>query len=238
MRAARHAAWLALLLTAADAQAMGKLAFSTGTGFYVHRDGYVVTNQHVVAPCRDTIVLQGAVPEAEATLVAVDGKHDLALLKTEAMPLGSAALSSEKQPLREGDPVIITGYPGQSWLTLEPETREAKILRTTGPRGEEEWLEFSDSLRQGNSGGPLLDGAGHVVGVVTGKGSLVAHDRDTGEEQTLEQFDLAISLPVIRRFLERHAVGYERADSGLLHATRSIEQEARLFIVNVRCRVQ
>ena len=77
-----------------------------------------------------------------------------------------------------------------------------------------------------------------MVGVVTGKGTLVNRDRDTGKEQAVEKFDLAISLPVVRRFLSAQQVKYDQADSGIYYATRSIEQNARLFIVNVRCRVK
>ncbi|NCY26157.1 MAG: serine protease [Alphaproteobacteria bacterium] len=237
MRPASCAALLSVLLAGGSAQSAPLLTFSTGTGFIIHRDGYVVTNHHVVQHCRKSIMLHGAVPDSAAVLVATDAEHDLALLKSESLPLGSAALSSDKQPLHEGDPVVVMGYPGQSWQTGEPETREAHILRTTGPRGDEEWVEFSDALRLGNSGGPLLDGAGNVVGVVAGKGKLVARDRDTGKEETVEAFDLAISLPVLRRFLTQYDIGYAQADSGLRHATRSIEQDARMFVVNVRCQV-
>lgn len=233
----RARALLALgLLLGAPAQAQ-MLTYSNGTGFFIQRDGTVLTNYHVIEHCKD-YVLQGAVPQAKATLLAVDMERDLALLKSEALPFATAKLNSEKQPLRRGDPVVITGYPGQSWQVGEPVTREANILDTIGPQGQEHWLQFSDALQEGNSGGPLLDGAGHVVGVVVAKGKLVRHDHSTGMRETVEEFDLAISLPAVRRFLSDNNVLFEEADSGIRHSARRIEDDARQFIVNVRCKVE
>lgn len=226
-----------LVMLPAGARAQETLTFSSGTGFFIHRDGYVVTNHHVVRGCSD-VELHGPVSAQAATVVKVDTTHDLALLKSRALPMASAALSSEKQPLRVQDPVVVIGYPGQSWEVGEPQVREAKILRTTGPRGEEKWLEFSDSLREGNSGGPLLDASGHVVGVVVGKGRLVRPNELTGKDETVDSFDLAISLPVLRYFLGAAGVAYQEGDSGLYHSAGRIAEDARRFIVNVRCRLE
>lgn len=229
--------WLALgLVFLPGAAAAEMLSYSSGTGFFVHDRGMVLTNLHVVRGCGD-IMLHGAVPDSKAVLVAVDESHDLALLKSEAIPMRVAALNSEKQPLRPGDPVVVTGYPGQSWQAGQPESREAKIIATRGPRGEEQWLQFSDALSQGNSGGPLLDAAGHVVGVVVAKGKLVRQDELSGTQEVVDSFDLAISLPVVRRFLKAQGVPFDELDSSLMHSTQVIEDDARQFVVNVRCQL-
>ena len=59
--------------------------FSSGTGFFVNTDGYVLTNHHVVQNCRD-VRLEGAVSGARARVLATDAQNDLALLKTETPP--------------------------------------------------------------------------------------------------------------------------------------------------------
>lgn len=211
------------------------LTFSSGTGFFVRRDGMLLTNYHVVSHCKE-LTVYGAVPEAAAKVVAVDALYDLALVKTEALPLGVASFNSQKQPLAARDRVVVVGYPGQSWQTGQTQTREAVILRTSGPRGEEKWLEFSDALTGGNSGGPLLDNAGNVVGVVTAKAHLIHPPDMGGDSERVEHFDLAMSLPVIREFLEKNHVQFRDSDSGIYRSAEQITQDARNFVVNVRCR--
>ncbi len=211
------------------------LTYSSGTGFFVTRDGYVLTNNHVIHNCRD-ITVSGAVAQANAVLVAYDDEYDLALLKTYAVPPDIARLSSMKQPLSTNDPVVIVGYPGQAWQTGKSVMRQANIIDTKGPRGEEKWIEFSDSLQQGNSGGPLLDSAGNVVGVVAAKGRLSVYNETDQREQELSKFDLAISLPVVRGFLDGNDIQYQKADSGIYESPGAITSRALRFVVNVRCR--
>src|SRR5688572_3786330 len=173
------AVWI--IPSAAFAQAQ-MLTYSSGTGFFISSNGHVITNNHVVDGCSE-IKLYGAVGEVEAVLVARDTKHDLALLKSQFSAPNFANLSNLKQPLQAGDPVIIIGYPGQAWKTGQTTTSQAQILSTRGPRGEEHWLEFSDTVAQGNSGGPLLDTSGNVVGVVVAKVRSYIFNK---EEQTEE----------------------------------------------------
>ncbi len=213
------------------------MTYSSGTGFFVNRDGYVITNHHVIEHCRDNINVVGSVPLSVATLVVEDVEYDLALLKTNALTIDQASLNSSKQPLRAGDPVVVVGFPGSSWETVHTKTREARILNTKGPSGEERWLEFSDALAQGNSGGPLLDGAGNVVGVVAAKGRLMVKNNTGAREEVVDQFDLAISLPVLRQFLAKHNILFREADSGIYLSSDRITDDARRFVVNVRCRV-
>lgn len=230
---------LAFLLGAAAAQADEPryLSYSSGTGFFVRGDGMVLTNYHVVNHCA-AIAVSGAVPEGPATLVAVDAAHDLALVKTAALPLAVAAFNSQKQPLRARDRVVVVGYPGQAWEIGAIATREATILSMQGPRGEAGWMEFSDTLEGGNSGGPLLDNAGNVVGVVTAKSDLIHPPEREGGQERVEHFDMAITLPVVRQFLRTHAVPMRSADSGIYLSGGKITDVAKLFVVNVRCQLQ
>jgi hypothetical protein len=169
-------------------------------------------------------------------LVARDEKHDLALLKAQVSAPNFANLSNQKQPLRQGDPVIIVGYPGQAWKTGQTTTNQAQILNTKGPRGEEHWLEFSDTLSQGNSGGPLLDASANVVGVVVAKVRSYIFNEQEQTEEDVRHFDLAITLPVVRGFLDDNNISYVEADSGIYLSAGHATDIARRFVVNVRCR--
>lgn len=229
-------AWTALGAASVEAQQVIIKSYSSGTGFFISRSGELLTNQHVVQNCRE-ITVAGPVEETPATLVASDAEHDLALLRASANLSDIARLASDKQPLAMGDTVVIVGYPGQSWKSLRVVTRQSRITNTTGPMGEEKWLGFSDALAEGNSGGPLLDSAGNVVGVVAAKGKLYQKSAESDKNELIDHFDIAISLPVIRRFLDGHGVRYEEADSGLMLSTSHVSDIAQRFVVNVRCRI-
>jgi serine protease Do len=231
-----------LLLTAISAMALSAAAFasqvkiyiSSGTGFLVSRDGYIVTNLHVVNYCQ-RITVAGALPVHEAKVVARDSDNDLALLKVETMGAEVGQFSSFREPLNIKDRVLIVGYPGQAAVTRNTVTRETEILNTTGPRGEEKWIQLGDVIEQGNSGGPLLDTAGNVVGVVSAKVLTYTYREDAPQDGVSRQFGVAIAVPVVEEFLDNQHVRYRTSDAGDYLSADRITDNARRFVVNVRC---
>jgi S1-C subfamily serine protease len=217
------------------AQKARMIAYTSGTGFFVTHDGHVLTNNHVINNC-DNITIHGDGISVTAELVARDVEHDLALLKAAFTSSDMAYFNSMRQPLKANDPVVIIGYPGDAWRNNEPVIRASTIIDTKGPTGEEKWLQFNDSVQQGNSGGPLLDSAGNVVGVVVAKAELHIIKRNTGTE-TIKKSDVAISLPMVKKFLLLNNVQYQTADSGIYLSPDRVSDRARPFIVNVRCRI-
>ena len=134
---------------------------SLGSGFIVDTRGYVVTNYHVIAGARQIAVATHDRRLISATLIGTDTFRDLALLKIDesypALPLGN----SDK--LQVGNKVIAIGNP----LGLSFTVTEGIIsgLNREGPNGLEEYIQTDVSLNPGNSGGPLIDTNGHVIGV-------------------------------------------------------------------------
>lgn|SRR3989338_4347102 len=134
---------------------------SLGSGFIVDTRGYVVTNYHVIVGARQIAVATHDRRLISATLIGTDTFRDLALLKIDesypALPLGN----SDK--LQVGNKVIAIGNP----LGLSFTVTEGIIsgLNREGPNGLEEYIQTDVSLNPGNSGGPLIDTNGHVIGV-------------------------------------------------------------------------
>ena len=217
------------------AQTVKMISYVSGTGFFITHFGHILTNNHVIDNC-DKISIHGDSMSTNAVVVAQDPEHDLALLKAAFTSSNMAYFNSMKQPLNEGDPVVIIGYPGDSWRSHEPIVRSAKIIDMKGPTGEEKWLQFSDSVQHGNSGGPLLDSSGNVVGVIVAKNEL--HIKQTGSDvsEVIKKSDVAISLPMVKNFLELNNIQYQTADSGIYLMPDSVNDRARPFIVNVHCR--
>ena len=227
---------LFLVPSLSEAQSIKLVKYTSGTGFFVTHDGHVLTNNHIINNC-DKISVHGDGMSTGAKVVARDVDHDLALLKATFTSPNMAYFNSMKQPLKPDDPVVIIGYPGESWKGHDPIVRSSTIIDLKGPTGEEKWLQFNDSVQHGNSGGPLLDTTGNVVGVVVAKSEL--HIKNVGYEgeEIIKKSDIAISLPMVKNFLELNNIQYQTADSGIYLSPDRVNDRARPFIVNVHCRV-
>lgn len=135
---------------------------SVGSGFIIHPSGYVVTNHHVIQGSEDSInVLTYERKRYEAEYIGSDTVRDLALLK---IPGTYQELElAERSELQVGKKVIAIGNP----LGLSFTVTEGIIsgLDRLGPNGLEEYVQTDVSLNPGNSGGPLIDIQGKVVGI-------------------------------------------------------------------------
>lgn len=203
---------------------------SLGTGFFVNRDGYVITNHHVVKQCK-SVTVEGAVSRRPAVVIGFDETNDLALLKAETIPPASASLRDEADPLQVGERVITVGFPGG----IGPVMKDTSLIDVKGPLGEPQWLQFADMVKQGNSGGPLLDGAGNVIGVVMAKAVIYKVNDQSGEKQTVGNSDVAIRLSMLRGFLTQHNVSWRDEMSGVMTSAHYVDDRAREYIVKVTC---
>ena len=109
---------------------------TAGTGFFVSRDGTVLTDSHVVAACRTIRVTPSDAPKSgEASLIARDVVNDLAVLKTSLSPVGIARFREDKA-MRPGDGVVAIGFPLSSLLSREANVTVGVISALAGPAKE------------------------------------------------------------------------------------------------------
>lgn len=134
---------------------------SMGSGFIVKTDGYVVTNYHVIQQGENIRVLTYEKEPLPATVLGVDRLRDLALLKIEGAY--NALELADSDELQVGRKVIAIGNP----LGLSFTVTEGIIsgLEREGPNGLAEYVQTDVSLNPGNSGGPLINTEGEVVGI-------------------------------------------------------------------------
>lgn len=145
-------------------------AQSLGSGFIVSADGYVVTNNHVIAPDQRaqleevTVTLPDGT-EYEAEVVGTDPQSDLAVLKIQrGQPFPFVKFGDSKQA-RVGDWVIAIGNPFGLDGTVTSGIVSA-VQRSTGGRGAfDRYIQTDASINRGNSGGPLFDMQGNVIGI-------------------------------------------------------------------------
>lgn len=204
----------------------------SGTGFLIGQGGYIITNQHVVAGCRE-VLIRGTL-QSKAKVIAEDHRYDLALLRSEHAGKYTASLRYHNTTrLEKGEPVLVMGYPGESAKTGKYQIAQSEVIDLRGPEDEKHWIQFADSAQKGNSGGPLLDSSGHVAGVVVA--SFSRWWALPGNQTETQKTDIAISLPILRRFLDIHGVPYRLSGSYLPAAPDLIEKQAQNYIVNVIC---
>lgn len=139
---------------------------SSGTGFFISEKGDIVTNHHVVKGCTSiNIKRQNATPE-KATLIAEDPTNDLALLHTET---GTGSHAALRVDTRLGEAVAAFGYPLSSVLASSGNFTLGNVTALAGLKNDTRFIQISAPVQPGNSGGPLLDSYGNVIGVVTSK---------------------------------------------------------------------
>jgi serine protease Do len=141
----------------------GSQRSSLGSGFIISPDGYVVTNNHVVASGGDIVVRLARGSEHAARVVGNDPATDLALLKIDASALAVLPLGDSDR-LQVGEPVMAIGNPFGLDQTVTTGIVSAKE-RFIGSGPYDEFVQTDASINPGNSGGPLLDSRGAVVGI-------------------------------------------------------------------------
>ncbi len=143
---------------------------SSGSGFILSEDGYVVTNYHVVEGASSVSVIAHDGNEYEATVVGYDATNDVAVLKVEASGLPAVTLGSS-QDLIIGDMVVAIGNPLGELNSTQTVGYVSGIGRevSTDSLTTISMIQTDAAINPGNSGGPLFNMKGEVVGITTAK---------------------------------------------------------------------
>jgi S1-C subfamily serine protease len=224
--------------------APGKLEGSTGstgpsvspgvndtlTGVVVTASGDIVTNNHGVASCGSMQVQMGTDTFA-ATLVLRDRQNDLALLHV-AHTFATAAIFRDT-PLHQGDSVAAYGFPLDKLLASGGTFTTGSISAMTGIGDDTRFLQVSVPVQPGNSGGPLLDQSGHLVGIVTSKLNVLTVAAATGD--IAQNVNFAIKGNLVREILESDNIQYATAPSGPQLQDSALAQRAQEIAVRIVC---
>ena len=203
----------------------------SGSGFFVGGNGEVLTNAHVVEGCRSSPQVTGPGTRATARVIARDTGIDLALLKVSQQPQATARL---RLTAKQGENVFAYGFPLAGLLSSGGNFTAGTVTALAGIRDDSRSLQISAPVQPGSSGGPLLDEAGNVVGIVVAKLDALKVARVT--EDVPQNVNFAIKATVAADFLGAHGVRYTGPDEWepvLLPST--IAERARAFTVRIEC---
>ncbi len=137
-----------------------------GSGFIIDKDGIVVTNNHVIADAEDIIVRVNGNKEFKAKVIGADPLSDIAVLKLETNEKFIPVKFGDSDKARIGDWVIAIGNPFGLGGTVTSGIISARN-RSIGLSRYEDYIQTDASINSGNSGGPLFDMKGDVIGINT-----------------------------------------------------------------------
>lgn len=223
---------LSVMMTALAIAASGAIAqTSSGTAFAVAPE-LLVTNQHVVAGCSSIEVIS-ANGRRKGSVVVADADIDLAILRVDGLK-GSTARLRNPRAVRLGEPVMVFGYPLAGALSSGGNFTSGLVSALRGLRDAAGEIQITAPVQPGNSGGPVMDASGLVIGVVQGKLDAVRSARATGDIP--QNVNFAISLEVLAYFLTKNKIAFHDAALSEPLDTARVADLAQNFTHRVECR--
>jgi S1-C subfamily serine protease len=209
----------------------------SGSGVVISTRGEILTNAHVVESCSDITVRFSAGNLERAWLVARDQRNDLAVIRADSTKTNKApasfALFREGAPIRAGDVVVALGYPLSGLLATTANLTVGNVSALAGLGDDSRYMQISAAVQPGNSGGPLLDASGHLVGIVTSKLNAANVARVTGDIP--QNVNFALKAEVARTFLDSKDISYQTDRSNRQLSPADVGDMARPFTVYIEC---
>ena len=202
-----------------------------GTEFIVSEEGDAVTAHHVVADCAQLRLRNRG---GLATIQAVDEAHDLALLRIPGRIEDVAVVSGDPGAVRQGDPVVVFGFPLNAWLSNGGNLTPGTVSALEGMGNDPNQWQITAPIQPGSSGSPVLDQRGVVVGLVSMRLSDQRMREATGT--TGQNLNFAVAGTRLNVFLRQHRVPVRRG--GMFRFAREnadIADEARAFTGVIEC---
>jgi len=205
---------------------------SAGSGIFVNDGGYVLTNAHVVNGCKVIVVKALGAPPTGGTLEAYDPKNDLALVKTASGYGQPAIFRVESRPARLGENIAVIGYPLPGVLSTEPKATFGQVNSVAGMNNDYAVLQISAPVQPGNSGGPVFDEAGQVIGVVVSQASTAL---GTAIGIMPQNVNFAIRGELAQIFMTAHGVPFTTDGSHRRLRTEDLAATGERVVAQIVC---
>lgn len=197
------------------------------------REGHFVTNHHVIDECsRPAVVLPDG--HVALKLIAVSEKDDLALLRLIGAQAPAVARFRADSRVMQAESVMVAGFPLQDLLAAQFSTTTGAVSARSGIGGDKRMFSFTAPIQSGNSGGPVLDANGLVVGVVRSR--VRPEYREGLRDESAQLVNFAVKGVLVQSLLEIEGVEFLAADaqaelSGWVGAAR----DAAEYVYRIEC---
>ena len=219
--------------TTASAASADPVPVSYGTGFFVSSDGHALTNHHVIEDCRQVAMLTDRGPML-ARVIRRDERNDLALLRVDGdrkVPFGAFRASPG---IRAGDSIVVPGFPLPTVLQNGLNVTVGNVSALAGLGGNTALLQMTAPVQPGNSGGPLLDMSGNIVGVIVSKLDALGVAKETGDIP--QNINFAVQGTIARLFLEAQGIQVTEKSAAAGLNVGDVVDGARAYTFQVECR--
>ncbi len=203
----------------------------SGTGFFVLPDA-VLTNAHVVKGCTEVSAFVKGI-EVKGKVAARDSANDLALIKIAANSSNVAKLRSD---VKLGEDIAAFGFPLKGLLASSGNFTRGSVTALAGMQDDSRYLQISSPVQPGNSGGPLVDQFGNVVGVVVSK--LNALKLAAVTDDIAQNINFAIKASIAASFLLSNGVQPDMNGSTEKLAPADLAARATDIAVSLECSPQ
>jgi S1-C subfamily serine protease/Flp pilus assembly protein TadD len=206
---------------------------STGTGFFISDDGSILPNYHVVRGCSRVAISRAGMTPTIGGVVTTDENNDLALISSNAKV---DSIPKFRIGARIGESIFVYGFPLSGVLASSGNFTSGNITATAGMSDDARMLQISAPIQPGNSGGPVLDQFGNVIGVVVAKLNEL---KIANTLETLPQnVNFAIKSTIAVTFLESRDKTPSTTAATVRLDPAEIADRAKSFTVQIECEIE
>ncbi len=203
-------------------------AASSGTGFAVGNGSSVITNFHVVDGCKSVRIANAGTGQIKI----LDRRNDIAVVQPDR-PIDRPLRFRSADQLKPGEEIIVIGFPLKGLLSSAPTVTTGIVSSLAGLRDDLTRFQISAPVQPGNSGGPVLDRAGNVVGMVVSKLNVLRIARMTGDIP--QNVNFAIPVSIITSVLADNSVKYQVGMSDGEKSIAEVVSGAAPGVVSLEC---
>jgi hypothetical protein len=187
---------------------------ASGTGFYVSKEGHIMTNHHVIDGCQEMKVHSNG-NIYNTIKIASDAQNDLALLKVKEVPPFVFALSPDGSfPLQD---IIVAGFPFGDRVSSTLKFTKGIVSSVAGLGNNYSEIQIDAALQPGNSGGPIIDNYGNIIAVAVSKLDMKKILKDYGVIP--ENTNFGVKASVVKNLMQGNAVPFKSPSTELISKT-------------------
>jgi len=208
----------------------GKGGKSSGTGFAISNNGHILTNSHVISGASSiTVFISGE--SYIASVIREDNKNDLALIKINNSTIPVVFRDDSK--IRVGESIVAIGFPLANVLAKEPNVTTGNVSALAGINDDIRFLQITAPIQLGNSGGPILDESGRVIGIAVSKLNALKAAIVTGDIP--QNVNFAIKSSLAKTFIEMTDINIQSSNISIRIPVADISDKTRNSVAYIEC---